>query len=195
MLQFSIKSKPCEIAAIEFVICSRQRKVLSCLSLSELGGNKQALSLCKSCLEVSPNSLNLVFPRKAAQPMQLQKYLLWAELQGSGGLCAKSAWTHFQNTIEQGEIFLSLQIVRYTTIIGNYSTLYMDFKHSLLALALESSKMSISISAFIQPSRLQLTWHLLGEVSKFNILFSVTKVLINLCLYCYVFLKYPLKTS
>lgn len=45
MLQFSSKSKTCEIAAIEFQICSRQWKVLSCLSLSELGGNKQALNL------------------------------------------------------------------------------------------------------------------------------------------------------
>jgi len=45
MLQFSSKSKTCEIAAIEFEICSRQWKVLSCLSLSELGGNKQALNL------------------------------------------------------------------------------------------------------------------------------------------------------
>ena len=90
-----------------------------------------------------------MFPRQAGQPMQLQKCP--SDL-SHGGLCAKSL-PEPSFRIEQGEIYVSLQIMRYTTIIVNYSTLHMDFKHSLLALMLESSKMSLYTSTFIQSSR------------------------------------------
>lgn len=46
--------------------CSVQglRKTFSCLPLSELDGNERTLSLCKSNLEVFPNTLSLAFHRR-----------------------------------------------------------------------------------------------------------------------------------
>lgn len=71
----------------------------------------------------------------------------------------------------------------------------MDFKNSVLPIVLESSKLNMYIYFCLAIRIFNSSKFLLGEIPEFNILFSVTEVLVNLCLPCYyVFLKYPIKT-
>ena len=58
------------------MICSVLRKVFSCLALSELDGTERALNLCKSSLEVFPDTLSLAFHRRLLKQCSRGKPLL-----------------------------------------------------------------------------------------------------------------------